>query len=79
MNSSHGHRIVCYGNSMSELIMNNRNRNNNSERITVTLDRKVYDHLKHYGRMGDTYSKVIERILREKEGSEMNSIDGGSF
>jgi predicted CopG family antitoxin len=59
--------------------MNNRNRNNNSDRVTVTLDRKVYDHLKSYGKMGDTFSMVIDKILREKEGSEMNSVNGGSW
>jgi hypothetical protein len=70
---------------MSELIMNDRtntdnssNNISNSNKITVTLDRRVYDRLKAYGHMGDSFSQVIDRILSEKEGKETNA-DGRSF
>jgi predicted CopG family antitoxin len=64
---------------MSEMFMNSRDRNANSDRITITLDRKVYEHLKQYGKMGESFSTVIDKILREKEDTEVNSMNGGSW
>lgn len=56
----------------------NNNNNSNNNRITVTLDRKVYEHIKQHGKMGNTFSQVIEKVLLEKEGKEVNE-DGRSW
>ena len=38
-----------------------------NERITVTIDRKVYNRLKKFGEFGETYTTLLERLLNEVE------------
>ena len=51
--------------------MNDRTNSNSSNRITITLDRGVYEHIKQYGKFGESFSQAIERILQEKEKREL--------
>jgi predicted CopG family antitoxin len=39
-----------------------------NERITITIDRNVYQKLKRKGIFGETYSQLVSRLLELAEG-----------
>ena len=45
-----------------------------NERITITINREVYDKLKKKGSFGETYSELILRLIKIAD-----SISGGNI
>jgi predicted CopG family antitoxin len=46
--------------------------NTGTKRTTVSLDTKIYTRLKKHGKFGESFSRLIGRILDELEGGKVN-------